>query len=109
MSAPKNVLVTGGTGFVGSHLAYRLLEDGHHVAVLARGSRNASARDRAMDVLVKVASSPERLHRHLPRLEILEGNIAEQNLGLDSDTIRSQAARINEVWHCAASLSFTDE
>src|SRR5690606_42106081 len=30
----QTVLVTGGTGFTGSHLARRLLERGHHVRVL---------------------------------------------------------------------------
>jgi UDP-glucose 4-epimerase len=29
-----NVLLTGGAGFIGSHLADRLLEEGHHVAVV---------------------------------------------------------------------------
>ena len=29
-----NVLSTGGAGFIGSHLAERLLDDGHHVAVI---------------------------------------------------------------------------
>lgn len=28
------VLITGGAGFIGSHLAERLLDDGHHVAVI---------------------------------------------------------------------------
>ena len=28
------VLITGGAGFIGSHLAERLLEQGHHVAIL---------------------------------------------------------------------------
>ncbi len=109
MSASKKVLVTGGTGFLGSHLAYRLLEKGHHVSILARGSRNTSARDRTLDVLTKVASSPEGLNPHLQRLDILEGDIAQEDLGLDSNTIRVQAGSIDEVWHCAASLSFTDE
>ena len=31
MSARKKVLVTGGAGFVGSHLCDRLVEDGHDV------------------------------------------------------------------------------
>ncbi|SFS68412.1 SDR family NAD(P)-dependent oxidoreductase [Halostagnicola kamekurae] len=29
-----NVLVTGGAGFIGSHIAHRLLAEGHHVVVL---------------------------------------------------------------------------
>jgi len=33
-SETKRVLVTGGAGFIGSHLVQRLLHDGHHVTVL---------------------------------------------------------------------------
>jgi thioester reductase-like protein len=106
---PRRDLVTGVTGFVGSHLAYRLLKDGHHVTALARGSRNASARDRVIEVLGDVAGSTESLREHLDRLQVLEGDIAQPFLGLGEATFRSTASSTDDVWHCAASLSFTDE
>ncbi len=39
-----NVLVTGGAGYIGSHAALRLLQDGHRVIIvddLSRGRRGA--------------------------------------------------------------------
>lgn len=42
---PWNVLLTGGTGFLGSHLARRLLDAGSRVTVLARRTETPSARD----------------------------------------------------------------
>jgi len=101
--------VTGVTGFVGSHLAYRLLADGHHVLALARGGKNASARERVIEILGEVAGPSGNLHAHLNRLEILEGDISKPLLGLDEISFRRAAATTDEVWHCAASLSFTDE
>ena len=47
MPQPKRVFVTGATGFLGSHLAFHFLEQGHHVSVLARSSKSAAARQRA--------------------------------------------------------------
>jgi len=106
---PQHSLVTGVTGFVGSHLAYRLLEKGHHVTALARGGRNASARDRVIEVLSQVAGSAEGLNARLDHLDVIEGDISQPLLGLDADSFRHTASRTDDVWHCAASLSFTDE
>jgi len=55
-----NVLVTGGSGFVGPHLTTRLLSEGHHVTVMTRtpSDRNDGAIEVAGDV-----SKPETLAR----------------------------------------------
>lgn len=105
----RRSLVTGVTGFVGSHLAYRLLEDGHHVTALARGGKNVSARHRVLEVLGQVAGTAENLNAHLDRLNVLEGDISQQHLGLPDDTFNRVTANTDAVWHCAASLSFTEE
>lgn len=39
--APLNILVLGGTGFIGPHLVRRLVERGHHVTTFTRGRREA--------------------------------------------------------------------
>jgi thioester reductase-like protein len=106
---PPHSLVTGVTGFVGSHLAYRLLEKGHEVTALARGSKNIAARERVLDVLRQVGWPPENLNVHLSRLRVLESDISKPLLGLKREEFNRAAASIDEIWHCAASLSFTEE
>jgi len=57
------VLITGGAGFIGSHLADKLLEDNHHV--LSIDNYSTGRRD--------------NLKEH-PNLRIVEGTIADQKL-----------------------------
>jgi NADH dehydrogenase len=42
------IAITGGTGFIGSHLAPRLVSEGHQVVLLARNRRNPSTGSPAM-------------------------------------------------------------
>jgi len=37
------IAITGGTGFIGSHLAQRLIAEGHEVVIVARGKRSLQA------------------------------------------------------------------
>lgn len=36
----RNLLITGGTGFIGSHLLHKLAEQGHNLTVLSRNPQN---------------------------------------------------------------------
>ncbi|HXH82454.1 MAG TPA: NAD-dependent epimerase/dehydratase family protein [Candidatus Tectomicrobia bacterium] len=74
------VLVTGGTGFTGSHLARRLLQEGHDVVVLD--------------------TQPGLFARDLERLgaEIVLGSVA------DGDVVRRAARGCELVYHLAAAF-----
>ncbi len=57
--APQNVLVTGGTGFIGQALVNALLDDGHKVTVLSRDpARAASIFDGRVTCYGDLASLP---------------------------------------------------
>jgi nucleoside-diphosphate-sugar epimerase len=103
MSEPKRIFITGVTGFVGSHLAARLLAAGRDVCVLARGSKNVSAQTRVEEVLREVGAS------RLENLKVFEGDISLPDIGLTDASRREIASSTDEVWHCAASLSFQQE
>lgn len=81
------VLVTGGAGYIGSHLADRLLADGHDVVVLDNLS------------LGKVANIEHNLHN--PHFRFLEGDI------LDSHLMRQMADECEVVYHLAAIVGVT--
>jgi UDP-glucose 4-epimerase len=76
------VLVTGGAGFIGSHLVERLLTDGHEVIVLDNFS----------------TGRPENLERaiHCHQLTFHQVNVTEL------ETIRPMFAGIDWVFHLAA-------
>jgi UDP-glucose 4-epimerase len=78
------ILVTGGAGFIGSHLTERLISDGHQVAVLDTASTGRISN------LEKVIDSP--------RLRVVEGSI------LDSSTVVHLVADADYVFHLAAAV-----
>lgn len=77
------VLVTGATGFVGSHAVRRLLEDGHAVRVLARTP-------------TKVGPLMEKMGVDPARVEVAEGDIT------DAGAVGAAVAGCDAVLHAAA-------
>lgn len=77
------MLVTGGAGFIGSHLVEALLAAGHAVRVLDDFS----------------SGKRENLAAVQADIEILEGSVA------DEETCRRACAGVERVWHLAAIAS----
>lgn len=86
------ILVTGGCGYIGSHAALRLLEDGHHVTVidnLFRGHRGAA------EILAQVGGH---------RFRLVEADVRETDAV--AEAMRGQATEL--VLHFAA-LTYVGE
>jgi NADH dehydrogenase len=59
------IAITGGTGFIGSHLAQRLVSEGHEVVLLARSRRNPSVESASLTFVPNDLSDPAALARAL--------------------------------------------
>lgn len=91
MTAQKLILVTGGAGFIGSHLCARLVKDGHHVISLDNyftGSRenHMSGVDyregHTKDIEKHISETPELIY-HLGEYSRVEKSLGEPALVWD--------------------------
>ena len=82
----KAVLVTGGTGFLGSHLVDRLVSDGKKVRVLARPT-----------------SSIANIREHIENgnVEILRGDLR------DVESIKQACRGVKEIYNTAGAVDFS--
>ncbi|MBS2014974.1 MAG: SDR family NAD(P)-dependent oxidoreductase [Deltaproteobacteria bacterium] len=78
------VLITGGAGFIGSHIAHRLLGDGHEVVVLDNFSTGRRENIAAIEA---------------PGLKVVEGDVR------DEKTVRACVDGCSLVYHEAAVVS----
>ncbi|RJR50766.1 MAG: NAD-dependent epimerase/dehydratase family protein [Desulfobacteraceae bacterium] len=100
----SNILVTGATGFLGSHLALELIRRGYRVKLLVRPWKNLSARER----MEKVFNWFEAREVDFSDLRIIQGNLEDPALGLDPATYDGLAAEVHEIIHCASATSFSE-
>ncbi len=77
-------LITGGAGFIGSHLAERLLKDGHNVTVI--------------DNLSTGSLKNIEVFRGQSRFDFIEGDIR------DGEVVEALVRRCDVVFHLAAAV-----
>jgi dihydroflavonol-4-reductase len=88
------ILVTGGTGFIGSYLLYSLVNDGCEVKALYRESSSFAMTKRIFGYMSDV---PEKL---FAQIQWVKGDL------LDIHSLSEALQGIDEVYHCAAIISF---
>ena len=82
---PDKILITGGAGFIGRHVADRLLEQGHHV--------------RVFDSLIEQVHGPGADGAHLPAdVDLMVGDIRDMN------RLRDALRGVDKVVHLAAEV-----
>jgi len=98
------ILITGGTGFLGAHIAASLIGQGREVILLARSKQGLSAADRVGRLLDWLGVGPE------PRknVRVAEGRVDQTGLGLEPDALSSIGPEVDEIVHCASSTSFAE-
>lgn len=86
------ILITGGTGLLGSHLLFKLISSGNNVRVLIRESSKKNLISK-----IFINSSDKNL---FDKIEWVIGDI------LDICSLENAMKGIDEVYHCAAIVSF---
>jgi nucleoside-diphosphate-sugar epimerase len=97
-------LVTGGTGFIGSHIAVQLLKRGYRVILVCRPGKNITAQERVEQLLAWFQLNGKK---EVSRLEVIEGFIDRPYFGLAAREYAELSERIDEIVHCAANTTFS--
>jgi len=101
-NAETVIFLTGGTGFIGSHIAVNLLKRGYSVVILCRPKNNLGAHERVQRVLGWHGFS------YNENLKVVNGQVDQPRLGLDDETYTYLLENVDEIWHCAAETSFLE-
>lgn len=104
-----SLFITGGTGFLGAHVMYRLLSQGYPLLVLARRQKGLSGRQRIDRVMRAFYESPEAYEEVKPLLEVVEGDITQKDLRIERRLLVRLMSKVQAVFHCAAHTEFYDD
>jgi nucleoside-diphosphate-sugar epimerase len=97
------ILITGATGFLGSHIFARLIERGEEVFLVARPTKGATAGERVRRLLDWHGVKPAQRRN----VRVAEGRLESPGLGLNPDAA-AIVRGVDEIIHCASNTSFAE-
>jgi nucleoside-diphosphate-sugar epimerase len=97
------ILITGGTGFLGSHIAARLIERGNEVILLARAKKGFPAGERVGRLLDWHGIKPGKKKN----IRVVEGRLESPGLEWAPDAA-ALLREVGEIVHCASNTSFAE-
>ncbi len=101
----NKILITGATGFIGSHIAAAFVKEGREIVVTARNKGDLSGYQRMQKLFqwFQLNGTTDKL------CKVVEADISRPQFGLSHDTYHSLLNDTSEIIHCAASTSFADK
>ncbi|MCF6148690.1 MAG: SDR family oxidoreductase [Candidatus Kuenenia sp.] len=103
----RTLLITGATGFLGSCLAEKYLDNGYGLKLLVRNRQRTPLKEIFSEIFSE--KTMQKLNAFAGRVELIEGDISLENLGLPVDDYLRLADTVDEVLHCAAATKFEND
>ena len=108
----NNILLTGATGLLGSRLLRVLIEKTNSkISLLIRGTTKNEVKKRIKDLLGLFQGEQFSSDKFDvgSRIRIFQGDLSERNLGLNKQEQCYLSEHVNQIYHCAALTSFTED
>ncbi|AEI39335.1 non-ribosomal peptide synthetase [Paenibacillus mucilaginosus] len=103
-AAPSHILLTGGTGYLGSHLLYDLLQNSSaKIYALVRRPSAGSAREK-LEQLMSWYFGGSVLQAMMGRVAVIEGDLEQPGLGLSAEDRRVLEKHVDAILHAAADV-----
>lgn len=100
----KTLLLTGATGFLGSHIMAELLKNDYKLIIFGRANSKNSLKERLCN-LIKWFD----LEDLNDNLQLVEVDFAKDLCGLSIKTVNEFSGQIDEIIHCASDTNFSEK
>jgi len=102
----SEILLTGATGYIGGGLLRTWLEKTDRRINLIARSRHGILPAQRIEHSFRELCSPDDYARWSGRLQILEGDVSRERMGLEPRVYESLTENVSDIIHCAAAARF---